>query len=77
MDDFFLNRHSPDEVTRTADDRRETMTADGHKVVNAEASHAISWDLAGELPTSPSGEATVSPTALTLRAETVMKAETF
>ena len=35
------------------------------------------WILQGDLPTTAEGAAVVSPNALTLHAETVMKAETF
>ncbi len=50
----------------------------GTKVVVATAEMPFRWILQGDLPTNPgSGSAVVSPGALTLHAETVMKAETF
>ncbi len=50
----------------------------GTKVVVATAEMPFRWILQGDMPTNPgSGSAVVSPNALTLRAETVMKAETF
>lgn len=46
-------------------------------VVRATAEMPFRWILQGDLPTNPNAEATVAPTGLTLRAETVMRAETF
>ena len=46
-------------------------------VVRATLEMPFRWILQGDLPTNPGGAAVVSPNALTLRAETVMKAETF
>jgi Flp pilus assembly protein TadG len=49
----------------------------GTTVVRATAEMPFRWILQGDLPTNPNGAATVAPTGLTLRAETVMRAETF
>lgn len=49
----------------------------GMKIVRATATLPFRWILQGDLPTNPDGASTVSPGALTLSAETVMKAETF
>jgi len=49
----------------------------GTKVVVAIAEMPFQWILQGDMPTNPGGAATVAPNALTLHAETVMKAETF
>ena len=49
----------------------------GTKVVVAEAEMPFRWILQGDLPTTAEGVSVVSPNALTLHAETVMKAETF
>lgn len=49
----------------------------GVKIVRATATLPFRWILQGDLPTNPDGASTVSPGALTLSAETVMKAETF
>jgi Flp pilus assembly protein TadG len=49
----------------------------GTTVVRATAEMPFRWILQGDLPTNADGSAPVSPTGLTLRAETVMRAETF
>ena len=50
----------------------------GTKVVVATIEMPFRWILQGDMPTNPGvGAAVVSPNALTLHAETVMKAETF
>jgi Flp pilus assembly protein TadG len=49
----------------------------GTKVVIAEAEMPFRWILQGDLPTTAEGISVVSPNALSLHAETVMKAETF
>ena len=46
-------------------------------VVKATASMPFRWILQGDMPTTADGSAPVSPNALTLSAETVMRAETF
>ncbi|HZI38092.1 MAG TPA: TadE/TadG family type IV pilus assembly protein [Acidimicrobiia bacterium] len=50
---------------------------DGVTVVRATAELPFRSILQGNLPTNPGGEATVTTSPLTLRAETVMKSETF
>jgi Flp pilus assembly protein TadG len=55
----------------------DDYNASGTKVVIATAELPFRWILQGDLPTNPGGAAVVSPNALTLRAQTVMKAETF
>jgi hypothetical protein len=49
----------------------------GTTVVRATAEMPFRWILQGDLPTNADGSAPVAPTGLTLRAETVMRAETF
>jgi Flp pilus assembly protein TadG len=51
--------------------------ADGTTVVRARASAPFNWVFQNPLPANSDGTAAVSPTALTLSAETVMQAETF
>ena len=46
-------------------------------VVRATADMPFNWILQGDLPTNADGSAAVSPTAFTLHAETVMRAEGF
>lgn len=46
-------------------------------VVKATADMPFQWILAGDMPTTADGSATVSPGGLNLHAETVMRAETF
>ena len=49
----------------------------GTTVVIATVEMPFRWILQGDLPTTADNAASVSPTGLTLRAETVMRAETF
>ena len=49
----------------------------GTTVVQATADMPFRWLLQGDMPTNAGGTNPVSPTAFTLHAETVMKAETF
>jgi hypothetical protein len=49
----------------------------GIKAVRASAAMPFQWILQGDMPTNPDGAATVAPSGLVLRAETVMKSETF
>lgn len=49
----------------------------GTTVVQATADMPFRWLLQGDMPTNAGGTNPVSPTAFTLHAETVMRAETF
>lgn len=49
----------------------------GQTVVVATADMPFRWLLQGNMPTTADGQNPVSPTAFTLHAETVMRAETF
>jgi len=49
----------------------------GQKVVIAKASKPFNWAFTGPMHVNPGQPTTVSPTALTLKGESIMKAETF
>jgi len=49
----------------------------GQKVVIATATKPFNWAFTGPMHVNPGQPTTVSPTALTLKGESIMKAETF
>ncbi len=77
MDDFLAGTG----MNTTGVSRQVTVVTDyngtGTTVVLASADLPFRWILQGDLPTNADGTAPVSPTAFTLHAETVMRAETF
>ena len=77
MDDFLTGTGIDTRVLDRAVTIVPNYNGTGTKVVRATAEMPFQWILQGDLPTNPDGAATVSPTAFTLHAETVMKAETF
>ncbi len=55
----------------------EVLVINGNTVVRATATRPFTWVFAGPMPVNTDGSATVSPSALTINARTVMRVETF
>lgn len=76
IDDFLAGTGiNPGDLTTRTVTVNENYNETGTKVAIATVEMPFQWILQGDMPTNPDGRAVVSPGALTLSAEAVMKAE--